>query len=251
DTGSPTATITSPSNGATVLGTITFSATASDAVNSSSTDTVGVIGLQFLLDGASMTGVLSGPGPYSIGWNTTSATNGQHTLTAVAIDEVGNTGSASVTVTVNNPSPQPVLSNVTVSSITASGATINWTTDQSSDSQVAFGLTSSYGSLSSLGSTLVTSHAVILSGLAASTTYHFQAMSRDSSGFLGTSGDFTFTTTATSFSPLFQLHADATEVSGVTNGSTITPAVSPSGFAGTVSVTGTGSVNYAPAQSGN
>jgi len=251
DTGSPTATITSPSNGATVLGTITFSATASDAVNSSSTDTVGVIGLQFLLDGASMTGVLSGPGPYSIGWNTTSATNGQHTLTAIATDEVGNTGSASVTVTVNNPSPQPLLTNVTVSSITASAATINWTTDQSSDSQVAYGLTNSYGSLSGLGSTLVTSHAVILSGLAASTTYHFQAMSRDSSGFLGTSGDFTFTTTATSFSPLFQLHADATEVSGVTNGSTITPAVSPSGFVGTVSVTGTGSVNYTPAQSGN
>jgi hypothetical protein len=251
DTGSPTATITSPSNGATVLGTITFSATAADAVNSSSTDNVGVIGLQFLLDGASMTGVLSGSGPYAIGWNTTSATNGQHTLTAVAIDEVGNTGSASVTVTVNNPSPQPVLTNITVSSITASGATINWTTDQSSDSQVAFGLTNSYGSLSSLGNTLVTSHAVILSGLAASTTYHFQAMSRDSSGFLGTSGDFTFTTTATSLTPLFQLHADATEVSGVTNGSTITPAVAPPGFVGTVLVTGTGSVNYAPAQSGN
>jgi len=36
-----------------------------------------------------MTDVLSGPGPYSIGWNTTTATKGQHTLTAVAIDEVG------------------------------------------------------------------------------------------------------------------------------------------------------------------
>src|SRR6266699_3361252 len=104
-----------------------------------------------------MTGVLSGPGPHSIGWNTTTAIRGQHTLTAVAIDEVGNTGAASVTITVNNPLPQPVLSSVSASSVTASGATISWTTDQSLDSQVAFGLSNSYGSLSSLGSTLVTS----------------------------------------------------------------------------------------------
>src|SRR6266566_994914 len=97
----------------------------------------------------------------------------------------------------------------------------------------------------------LTSHAVILSGLASLTTYHFQAMSRDSYGFLGTSGDFTFTTTGNALSPLFQLHAEATEVSGVTNGSAIKPAVAPAGFTGTVAVNGTGPLNYAPAQSGN
>jgi hypothetical protein len=89
------------------------------------------------------------------------------------------------------------------------------------------------------------------SGLASSTTYHLQAMSRDSSGFLGASGDFTFTTTGNVLSPLFLLHADATEVSGVTNGSAITPAVAPAGFTGTVAVNGTGSLNYTPAQSEN
>jgi hypothetical protein len=72
-------------------------------------------------------------------------------------------------------------------------------------------------------------------------------------GNLATSGDFTFTTPAAPVgpAPVFQLHLDATEVSGTTNGSTITPAVAPTGFTGKVVVTGTGSVNYTPAQSGD
>jgi hypothetical protein len=44
---------------------------------------------------------------------------------------------------------------------------------------------------------------------------------------------------------------DTSEVSGVTNGSTVTPSVGPSGFTGTVIVNGSGSVNYALAESGN
>jgi len=47
-----------------------------------------------------------------------------------------------------------------------------------------------------------------------------------------------------------QLHMDATEVSGTTNGSLITPSTAPAGFTGTV-VNNGGSVNYTPAQVGN
>jgi len=251
DTGSPTATITTPTNGSTVQGTITISASGSDAVTSGSTDTAGLIGMQFFLDGTALTGPLAAPGPFSIGWNTTSVGNGQHTITATAIDQVGNTGSASVSVTVNNPSPSPVLSNVTASSITSSGATISWSTDQSSTSQVAYGLTNTYGTLSALGSTLVTSHSVILSGLAPSTTYHFQAISVDSSGFSGTSPDMTFTTTSTPLNPLFVVQGNSSEVSGVTNGSVIAPTTAPTSYTGTVVVNGSGSVNYTAAQKGN
>ena len=43
-----------------------------------------------------------------------------------------------------------------------------------------------------------------------------------------------------------QLHSDASEVSGVTNGSIVTPAIAPPGFTGKVVVTGGGSVNFAP-----
>ncbi len=88
--------------------------------------------------------------------------------------------------------------------------------------------------------------------MSANTTYHYKAVSRDSLGNVTQSGDFTFTTAAsTGPQILFQLHSDASEVSGVTNGSTVTPAIAPSGFTGKVVVTGGGSVNFAPAQAGN
>jgi hypothetical protein len=91
---SPTVSITSPANGATVSGTITVSATASD--------NVGVAGVQFKLDGANL-GAEVTTAPYSISWNTTTTSNGSHTLTAVARDAAGNrTTSAGVTVTVSN-----------------------------------------------------------------------------------------------------------------------------------------------------
>ena len=85
---------------------------------------------------------------------------------------------------------------------------------------------------------------------AASTTYHYQAHSQDAQGNLGVSADFTFTTAAGP-QPLLQLYADATEVSGVTNGSVVTPNTAPAGFTGTVVVNGSGSVNFTPAQTGN
>ena len=94
DTTPPTVSLTSPIAGATVSGTITVSATASDDV--------GVAGVQFLLDGANL-GAEDTASPYSVSWDTTTATNASHTLTAVARDAAGNrTTSGSVAVTVNN-----------------------------------------------------------------------------------------------------------------------------------------------------
>ena len=94
DTTAPTVGITAPANGATVSGTMTVGATASD--------NVGVVGVQFRLDGATL-GAEDTTAPYSIAWDTTTASNGAHTLTAVARDAAGNTTtSAAVTVTVAN-----------------------------------------------------------------------------------------------------------------------------------------------------
>ena len=94
DSSSPTVSITAPSDGAAVSGTIPMSANASD--------NVGVTGVQFLLDGANL-GSEDLTSPYSISWDTTTASNASHTLTARARDFAGNvTTSAAVTVTVNN-----------------------------------------------------------------------------------------------------------------------------------------------------
>ena len=118
--------------------------------------------------------------------------------------------------------------------------------------QVAYGTTAAYGSTTPLNSAFTTSHSVNLTGLLPSTTYHYQVLSSDSQGNLATSSDFTFTTGSPSSLPLLlQLHLDASEVSGTTNGSVVTPAVAPTGLTGEVVVNGNGSVNFAPAQNGN
>jgi len=154
--------------------------------------------VQFQVDGVNVGNPVTGAGPvYSYAWNTAGVANGSHVLTAVATDAAGNAAtSAAVTVTVNNAGTAPVISGVSASGITASGATISWTTDKAADSQVAYGLTASYGSMSGLNPALSTTHTVTLSGLAASTTYHYQVLSRDGQGNLASSGDYTFTTAA-------------------------------------------------------
>ncbi len=252
DNNSPSVSVTAPANGATVAGSITVSANATDPSSQASTDNVGIVGVQFQLDGANMAGVTAGSGPsFSIGWNTAQAPNGPHTLTALAIDEVGNTVSASVSVTVNNPLSAPAISNVAVNNITASTAVINWTTNTASSSQIAYGTSSSYGSLSALGSALVTSHSIMLSGLQPSTTYHFEVLSRDSQGNLGTAADFTFaTTTQPTFPTLFKIMGNNAELSGTANGSTVAPPISPSNYRGVVVVNGSGSVNFAGSGNG-
>ena len=94
DTTAPTVSVTSPAGGSTVSGTVTVSATASD--------NVGVAGVQFKLDGAAL-GAEDTTSPYSTSWNTTTASNASHILTAVARDAAGNaTTSTGVSVTVNN-----------------------------------------------------------------------------------------------------------------------------------------------------
>lgn len=89
----------SQSGGTTVQGTIPVTATA--------TDNVGVVGVQFLLDGAPL-GAEDLDAPYSISWDTTTVTNGSHTLIATARDAAGNVGtSAAVIVDVNNADTTP------------------------------------------------------------------------------------------------------------------------------------------------
>ena len=97
DTTPPTVSVSSPAAGASVAGTIPVNATAAD--------NVAVAGVQFTLDGANL-GAEDTSSPYSVSWNTTTATNGTHALRAVARDAAGNvTTSAAVSVTVANAVP--------------------------------------------------------------------------------------------------------------------------------------------------
>jgi hypothetical protein len=87
----------------------------------------------------------------------------------------------------------PVLSSITATNVTSSTATITWTSNEPSTSQVNYGTTTSYGSNSSLNSNLVTQHTTNLTGLAANTTYHYRVRSSDAHSNEAVSGDFTFT----------------------------------------------------------
>ena len=95
----------------------------------------------------------------------------------------------------------PVISAVSATGMTASGATVVWTTDKPDDSQVVYGLASAYGSATTLDPTMTTSHSVTLSGLTAGTVYHYAVKSHDSAGNLTTSPDATFTTAGGSTPP--------------------------------------------------
>lgn len=97
DATAPTVSVAAPAPGATVSGSVAVTANASDAV--------GVVGVQFKLDGANL-GAEDTTAPYSVSWNTTAASNGSHTLTAVARDAAANSAtSAPVSLTVANTGP--------------------------------------------------------------------------------------------------------------------------------------------------
>jgi uncharacterized membrane protein len=94
DTIPPTTSITSPANGATVSGTVVVKATASD--------NVGVTHMQILIDG-SVVASNANSTSLSFNFNTTTVSNGSHTIVSKAFDAAGNVGTSSaVTVTVSN-----------------------------------------------------------------------------------------------------------------------------------------------------
>jgi hypothetical protein len=72
-------------------------------VSANAADNVGVVRVQFKLDGQDL-GFADTTAPYAITWDTTAASEGSHTLTAVAWDAEGNQRTATpVAVTVSRP----------------------------------------------------------------------------------------------------------------------------------------------------
>ena len=103
DTVPPSVSLTAPASGAAVSGSVVLTATA--------IDNAAMAGVTFLLDGASLGTEVAGSGPnYSYTWNTATASNGAHTLSARARDSANNTAVATnVGVTVANTAPGGVL----------------------------------------------------------------------------------------------------------------------------------------------
>jgi hypothetical protein len=93
----PSVTITSPEDGATVSETIEVTADASDQDGS-------VAQVEFFVDDSSIGVDEDGSDGWSVSWDTTTVSDGDHTLTAEATDDGGATATDSISVTVDNGS---------------------------------------------------------------------------------------------------------------------------------------------------
>jgi len=100
----------------------------------------------------------------------------------------------------------PTIGSVIVSGQTGTEATITWSTNEPSDTQIEYGTTAEYGSMTALDSSMTVSHGQLLSGLTMGALYHFRVLSSDEAGNLAVSEDYTFTAmppAATMSLPLF------------------------------------------------
>lgn len=128
------------------------------------------------------------PGTYTVAVSKVGCTDAQRQV-VVAIGSV--TGNMYVTDFALIAAP--IITNVQPTAIGANSATIAWDTDQAANSKVEYGLTTSYGSMTPVNPSYVTSHSVALSSLSANTLYHYRVISANLSGS-ATSADYTFTT---------------------------------------------------------
>ena len=95
----PTAAIDAPSDNAKVSGTVKVTGTASD--------NVAVAAVEVAVGGSGFTDA-NGTSTWALPIDTTTLTDGTHTVTARATDEAGNTSTAQIAIDVNNaPAPDP------------------------------------------------------------------------------------------------------------------------------------------------
>jgi len=91
----PQISFASPADGAALAGIITIGVSAND--------NVGVASVSLTIDGVALG--TDSSSPYAFTWDTTTATNGWHTVIAVASDAMGNSSSSAITVLVSNSAP--------------------------------------------------------------------------------------------------------------------------------------------------
>lgn len=88
----------------------------------------------------------------------------------------------------------PVITQLAARPLLSGATLVGWTTDEMSDSQVEYGTTTAYGTMTPVSTTATRSHFLTLVNLQPGATYHCRARSRDGSGNLAISGDYVFIT---------------------------------------------------------
>jgi hypothetical protein len=190
DTTPPVVNITAPAANAKVTGTVTVSATATDPDSP-------VAGVQFMVDnndiGAEVTS-----GPFSVAWDSTTSTNGTHTLTALARDPSNNRAtSPGITVAVQNTAPPPppvtpafVQKNYAVPSTPQSAVSANFIQAQNAGdvNVVVIGWNDTTASVTSVTDTMANTYAVaagptVQSGIQSQLIYYAKNISASQANF--------------------------------------------------------------------
>lgn len=181
----PTISFASPTSGSSLGESTTISVVASASPRVSS--------VEYFIDDISIgTGDTTNTSfPKSYDFSTLS--QGNHQLSAVGTDENGTTVKATMTISI---SKSLTISNVSAAAA-QNNATITWTTNLPSTSQVSYKVSTSSDPYipSDFSEKLDTSHSITLSGLTPNTTYSYKVTSIDSSNISKSSEVKNFTTT--------------------------------------------------------
>src|SRR5262249_30893996 len=89
----------------------------------------------------------------------------------------------------------PIISNVSLTDVTSSGATVHFETSKAASSQVEYGTTAFYaGGITAFETSLNTTHMITVDRLEPGRLYHFRIKVCDDAGNIVRSNDLTFTT---------------------------------------------------------
>lgn len=188
DTTAPTVKVDRPANAASVSGSLTVTAVA--------TDNVGVVGVQFLVDDIA-TGSEDLTDPYFTIVDTTALSNGSHTLKARARDAAGIIAvSAAVTITVNNTTPDVTAPVVSIAAPLANAVltgNVPFTANATDNVRVA-GVQFYVNGIATGAEDLTTPYSITLTTTSVTNgTYMLTARARDAAGNMTTSAAVTVT----------------------------------------------------------
>lgn len=146
------------------------------------------------------------------GWSAGANTNHSHLITGLTAntvyyfrvrvkDAAGNvTTGPDQTFTTTPVAPTdtvaPIILSTSVVDISTTSARVNWTTNEAAHAQIAYGTTTSYTTETGWSTGTNVNHSYLITGLSASTTYHFRIQVKDAAGNVTTGSDQTFTTSA-------------------------------------------------------
>lgn len=171
DSAPPTASITSPSAGATVSGTVDVSVTAADDI--------GVTSVDLQVDG--QTRATDSTAPFVLSWDSRTVANGTHELVAVAHDGAGKSGaSAAVSVDVANVVDTGPPTDPTGLVATADGprrVNLGWTASRDDIAVTRYAVLRDGSEIGSSTATSYTDNTV-----APSTTYRYTVVAYDAAG---------------------------------------------------------------------